>query len=721
MMRPVQNTWHSWVSAFALACFLAPSALWAERSAPGGSAESASGASEIVASRTGKAPSSEGRRVAKAAARGDRGGEKSGRDAVQSAAPALPGDLYFRQITLDEAAQFIAKIGKTSIVVTSSVAGKVVSLYLRDVTVEGMVKNLCRAAGVWYRFDAQNGVYILMNAQEYQQDIAITRDESTKSFVLRHHNVVSIANAVAALFGDRVNLVEPVEEKPPIDLGGSRRGQTQAASGANGTNAYGNSDSAASGGRVSAYGGRAFVNQEGGGVTHYSGGLSARRGNVSGKAEDARKAIGSVSQSALEAALDVDSKSAASLDGAELLQSAAKQGAAINVTYNKQHNLLLARSSDDAALREIEALVTEMDKPPSQVFLEMRILEVELGNDFRSIFDVGKTSSAYTNAPVGQHAGDKPWFKDSGVNANLPDDAIGRNFYPRQSGLLGNFSELSGATAVWQYMNDTLRARLQLLESENRVNVLATPMLVAANNQEARLFIGDEQVLVVGASNNVYSGVMGSVYNTFTVDTEQRNVGQTLAILPRINADRTVTLTIDQDNSHVNVGGGTLPLPMPNGQIYHLPIDTVNTANLQVTAHARDGLTVAVGGMISQRVSDAEDKVPLLGNIPVLGMLFKKTARANARKQLVLLITPHILETPEESEALAREKEAAIKKLDGGNNSALRMRLNASRASMFNMEYGLAASPFSARKNSETAQEEKNPDVSAPQETESQP
>ncbi|MDR0717343.1 MAG: hypothetical protein LBF50_08000, partial [Azoarcus sp.] len=60
----------------------------------------------------------------------------------KAGADSPPGDVYFKQITLDEAAQFISQIGKTSIVVTSSVANKVVSLYLRDVSVEGMVKNL---------------------------------------------------------------------------------------------------------------------------------------------------------------------------------------------------------------------------------------------------------------------------------------------------------------------------------------------------------------------------------------------------------------------------------------------------------------------------------------------------------------------------------------------------------------------------------------------------
>ncbi|MCE1170381.1 MAG: hypothetical protein LWW84_03490 [Azovibrio sp.] len=116
---------------------------------------------------------------------------------------AGPGDIYLSQVRLDEAARLISQIGKTSIVVTAKVSEQVVSLYLRDVNVEGMVKNLCRAAGVWYRFDPQTATYLLMSAEEYQRDVAITRDDITRSYVLRHHNVVAVAHAVKALFGTR--------------------------------------------------------------------------------------------------------------------------------------------------------------------------------------------------------------------------------------------------------------------------------------------------------------------------------------------------------------------------------------------------------------------------------------------------------------------------------------------------------------------------------------
>jgi general secretion pathway protein D len=598
-----------------------------------------------------------------------------------------PGDVYLKQITLDEAAQFISQIGKTSIVVTSSVANKVVSLYLRDVDVEGMVKNLCRAAGVWYRYDSQTKAYILMNAQEYQQDIAITRDEITRDYVLRHHNVVSIANAIAALFGDRVNLVEPVEEMPPIEMGGTSRNQSGSTGGNYGS---GNNNRTSGGGGGGGWGGGASF-----GRSVSAEGAVSRRSGGSQRQTDARKEIAAISQAGLEASLDVDSSQADRLGDADVLAAAARQGPPINITYNKLHNLLLVRTSDEAALKDIDALVQEMDRPPRQVLLEMRILEVELGGDFRSVFDIGASGNR-SSGPLGLGVGSGPSGLITSDAASGSDTSGSDNtaYYPRAALSLGNFAAETAPTAVWQLVNDHLRLRLQMLESENRVNVLATPMLVAANNQPARLFIGDEQVLVTGASSDSITGTTGATNTTITVETEQRNVGQTLIVLPRINADRSVTLTIDQDNSRVNTGGARMPLPLPNGETFDYPIDTVNTANLQVTAHARDGLTVAVGGMISQRVSDAEEKVPLLGDVPLLGTLFKKTVRSNVRRQIVLLITPHVLETPEESDALARSQENTLRRLDAGDNrhgQSMPDKPRQQRDSIFNPGTGLAA------------------------------
>jgi type II secretory pathway component GspD/PulD (secretin) len=565
-----------------------------------------------------------------------------------------PGDIYLSQVRLDEAARLISQIGHTSIVVTAKVSDQVVSLYLRDVSVEGMVKNLCRAAGVWYRYDAQTHTYLLMSAEEYQRDIAITRDDVTRTFVLRHHNVVAVANAIKALFGTRVALSTPVEETPPTSLGGTSRSQTGAgnksSSGNSNTSSSGNSNansssSTTTGTGISLQGSNEGTSSRSTGGTY---GSSANNQLV-----DPRKEMANISQERIDAVLH--GNAGLEIGAAELIAAAARQGPPISVTYNKLHNLLLIRSGDEAAIRDIESLVAEMDRPPRQVLLEMQILEVELDNDFASVFDIGLGGSKTSSGPLGLGFG-----TTSGATTN----SAGSTVYPKNAASSGNFDELDDPTFVWQFISDAVRLRLQLLESEQKVNVLASPMVVAANNQPARLFIGDEQVLVTGASADSTTGTTGATTSTITVETEQRNVGQTLIVLPRINADRSVTLTIDQDNSRVNSGATTLPLAMPDGTIYQFPIDTVNTANLQLTAHARDGLTVAIGGMISQTRSDTVKKVPVLGDIPGLGVLFRSTVKSNTRSQIVLLITPHVLETPEEGDAIARERQERLQRLD---------------------------------------------------------
>ncbi|MDR1889608.1 MAG: hypothetical protein LBQ81_09575 [Zoogloeaceae bacterium] len=567
---------------------------------------------------------------------------KKGKAALD--APPGPGDIYLRQVTLDEAAQLIARIGKTSIVVTESVSNKVVSLYLRDVNVEGMIKNLCRAAGIWYRFDSKNNTYVLMSGREYQQDIAITRDDITRTWVLRHHNVISIANAIQALFGARVSLIEPVEEMPETDMGSTSRSSTGSSGSYSSSRNSRNSRSAS--------------------TRSYSGSRSARSG-AGGMEADPRQAITGITQYALESTLEPAPEpvpaentagtaqgspvnQAARIDqfSSGALLAASRQGAPINITYNLLHNLLLVRSSDEAALADIETLIQKMDRPPRQVLLEMKILEVQLGSDFSSVFDIGASRNGTSSGPL------SPTSADSGV-------------FPSNSALLGNFP-LGSGTVIWQRVSSNLRMRLELMEKENRVNTLATPTLLAANNQEAQLFVGTEEVLVTGASADNTTGISGVFYSTFTVNTEQRNVGRTLIILPRINDDRSVTLTIDLDNSSINRNARTLPI---GGGFGDIPIDTVSTANLQVTAHAYDGMTVAVGGMISQNISDNEEKVPLLGDIPLLGHLFKKTGRGNSRSQLVLLITPWVLENPAESDALARKKEEELRQLDRADAS----------------------------------------------------
>ncbi|MDR0440943.1 MAG: hypothetical protein LBI59_08190 [Candidatus Accumulibacter sp.] len=567
-----------------------------------------------------------------------------------AAADGALGDIMLTQVRLEDAVRLLSQVGKTNIVVTGKVSEVVVSLYLRDSRVDDMIRNLCRAAGVWYRYDSVSKTYLIMSGEEYQKDLAIVRDEQTRVFTLRHHNVVSTANAIRALFGSRVQLVAPVEEMPPTSLGSGSRTSTGGSRGygsgsRSGSRNYGSNNRSRNYGAGSgAYGG---YGGGGGGMeplpdtSTFSGATASSGGGGGGTAYDPATDLARIGMDRLQSQTrQGEEGEPATVSITEIQELAARQGPPIHVTYNRLNNLLLVRTGDEKALTQITLLIADMDRPPRQVLLEMKILEVTLDDGFRSVFDIGASSRGSASGP-GTTVG------EDGV---YPVDAL-RNAF--SSGL---FAAEQNATFVWQAMSRRLSARFQLLAEQNKLKVLSSPMLVAANNQPARLFIGDERVLTVGASSESITGTTGANNTTVTVETETRDIGQTLSILPRINGDRSVSLTIDQDSSTVKIGDATIPVATINGDIYYFPIDTVNTASLQVTAHAQDGMTVAIGGMIRDSTQYEDQKVPLLGDIPILGTLFKRDVRAASRSQIVLLITPRVLDNPDESDALAREK-----------------------------------------------------------------
>lgn len=561
--------------------------------------------------------------------------------------PGVLGNIQLSQVRLEEVARLLSQIGNANVVVTSKVSDLTVSLYLRNASVDDMVRNLCRAAGVWYRLDSASKTYVIMSSEEYQKDLAIVRDEKTQVFTLRHHNVVSTANAIKALFGARVALSNPIEEMPPTSLGSGNRTVAGGRGGSgSGSGNRAGSGSGNQGGNNNAMGNAGMTgNNMAGNAGMFDGqqgmGNQGRAGGGSQGAAanyDPTTDLGRMSQDRMATQTRLDANGQPALSGSDIQEMAARQGPAILVTYNKLNNLLMVRTGDEQALKEIGKLVSDMDRPPKQVLLEMKILEVTLDDGYRSVFDIGQSGRGTTSGPSGWGA-----TNSTGVTS-------------RNSLGTGLFDVETNANLIWQVMSSNLSFRLQLLANENKLKVLSSPMLVAANNQIARLFIGDERVLTVGASSQSVTGTTGATNTTITVETEKRDVGQTLAILPRINGDRSISLTVDQDSSTVKIGDATIPISTAAGNVIYFPIDTVNTANLQVTAHAKDGMTVAIGGMIKETVTRDDEKVPVLGDVPVIGFFFKRDVRAKVRTQIVLLITPRIIETPEEGDSIATTK-----------------------------------------------------------------
>lgn len=506
------------------------------------------------------------------------------------------GTFDLRDTRIHDVMRLVAELSGVNVVATEAVGARVLSLYLRDATARGVIDTVARISGLWYRYRPESGTYLLMTAEEYQRDISVFREEETRVFRLRHHNVVSAANALVALFGSRVELAAPVEEK----LGETMRTN-------NVRRAQGN-DAASRTATAAAPGGAG--------------------------AAAARIAQGGERPEQLAAATQQIAGREGQLSREEV--QALKQGKEppIHVTYNRLHNLLLLRTGDDKAMQQAARLIESIDLPSRQVLLEMRIISVQLDNEFRRAFDADLFGGNLTTGGPGAQP----------PNPLQPNSPVG----PNATVGLGNFALDPASTGIFQLINSKIRLRLQLLEEQGKVQTLARPMVLASNNEAARLFIGEEVVLITGATSETTTTSDGPAVTRITPQTEQRDIGTTLVVHPRINDDRTVTLTIDQESSRRVRGGSSIPLAASDNRILDYPIDTVEAATIQVAALARDKLTIAVGGMIRQENSDTLQQVPGLAKVPGLGMLFSRKVVSDTRTELVLLITPHILDTVEE-------------------------------------------------------------------------
>ena len=527
-----------------------------------------------------------------------------------------------------DASQLLAELSGANIVATEEAGKKNVSLYLQNVTTTKAIEVMCRVSGLWYRKDPEMEIYRIMTTEEYERDIVVFKEEITRVFTLLHENVLSAATAVSDLYGERVVL----------SLGATETGGINSGTGSLGAANQGNNITGASASTSS--GGGQFGGGPSSGLSRpAAGGSNASRATSGSRNQSEALSLTSNQISQLESILH-DGIGATNINSNDI-QKVTGREPDIYLSVNRQHNLLIVRTSDPEAMNDIEKLVLEVDRPIPQVLLEMKVLELTLGDTFRSSFDYEMV--------------------DGPTSLGTPSSAIknpistGNPLASRNIMGVGNFP-LEDNRFVYQFLNDRVRARIQLMAGENRIQELATPMILAANNQTAKIFIGEERVLTTGVNTSVVTPGNGATTANIEPQTEIRDIGNTVEILPRINEDKTVTLTITQDSSSVAVGAATIPVSGGGGNVQGFNIDTVNTARIQGTIIATNNLTIAIGGLIRQRQNENSQKVPVLGNIPVLGTLFRRDVKENVKTELVLLITPRVMSTPSEGRAITERR-----------------------------------------------------------------
>ena len=284
---------------------------------------------------------------------------------------------------------------------------------------------------------------------------------------------------------------------------------------------------------------------------------------------------------------------------------ASATGAVPSVVADVENNALLI-STNAREYQRIEQILHQLDILPTQVFLEAVIAEVTLTDELK--FGLR-------------------WYLENGNNTlGLSDLASGA--------VTATFPGFN-----WTHVATDAQTALSALSSVTKVKVISSPNLMVINNQQARLQVGD-QVPVVTQTNTSTESANAVVINSI----EMKDTGIILSVTPRINSSGRVMLDIQQEVSNV-VATTTSGIDSP----------TIQQRKISTRVVVHDGESLALGGLIQEKKSLNQRKVPVLGDIPLFGNAFKSKTDGITRTELIIFIRPRIVRDSEEARQVTDE------------------------------------------------------------------
>ncbi|WP_409421765.1 type II secretion system secretin GspD [Pseudaeromonas sp. ZJS20] len=298
----------------------------------------------------------------------------------------------------------------------------------------------------------------------------------------------------------------------------------------------------------------------------------------------------------------------------------------LSIDADEQTNSLVITAEPDV-MGELEKVIAKLDIRRAQVLVEAIIVEVQDG-------DALSLGVQWVN-----RYGGGVQFTDTGLPASsVVQGALDyQNDGELSSDVLETLSSFNGLATG--FYSGNWGALLTALSSNTQSNLLATPSIVTLDNKEATINIGQEVPVVTGSQ----SSSTGSVYSTV----ERKTVGTKLKVTPQINEGDSVLLEIEQEVSSVADSTSTSSDDLGS---------TFNTRTISNAVLVKSGQTVVLGGLLSDSTTETVSKVPLLGDIPLLGNLFRSTSNSKSKQNLMVFIRPTILRDPASYDSISSTK-----------------------------------------------------------------
>ncbi|MGH6645702.1 type II secretion system secretin GspD [Aquabacterium sp.] len=288
-------------------------------------------------------------------------------------------------------------------------------------------------------------------------------------------------------------------------------------------------------------------------------------------------------------------------------------------------------TATDALYKQLRAVVDQLDGRRAQIYIESMIVKV----DVEKAAQLGVNWAGGTNI---SSSGNTVLGMGTSLGSNTLSSVV--------SGATKSLVLPSGFTVgLARAIGDgkySLGALATFLETNAGANVLSTPNMVALDNEEAKIVVGENVPFVTGSYSNAQTTSSGTVNPFQTVD--RKDVGLTLRVRPQVGEGGTVRMTVFQEDSAVKAGADTGTGP------------TTTKSSIETTVVIDDGQVLVLGGLLKDDYQDNDNKVPLLGDIPYLGNLFKSQSRARKKTNLMVFLRPIVMRTQEAANAFTLDR-----------------------------------------------------------------
>lgn len=273
--------------------------------------------------------------------------------------------------------------------------------------------------------------------------------------------------------------------------------------------------------------------------------------------------------------------------------------------------------TDDETAEYVRQVVQELDRPTPQVLIKCVFLEATYSKDT----DIG-VDGTYRHTISGSKIGE---FNGAGTASTAFD--------------------LAASGGMYSLLGQDLQISLAALAKAGKTEILSRPSILARNNQPATISLGQQVPLITNTRFDNFGNQINSV--------SYQNVGIILSVTPFITSDGMVEMVVAPETSELADKSQWVPISSGgtnNTGSFSAPV--INSRSADTVVIVPDGQTVVIGGLMQSKKLDSTSKVPILGDIPLLGLLFKHKVTSNGKTELMIFMTPHIVKHPNDLASL---------------------------------------------------------------------